>query len=150
MTVSEIKDALSSLGIEGVTGNKAVLVARLEAARAPPEPPRPDTAMSTATAEPPSPGSEPPPLAPAEPPPPAPPAVFAEGQPDGEDVGAGEINFEPRAKGPVEKRRSSTTAHDLAVPVLQSRLKAALGPKYKLPKKKPDLLALYIEHCEGA
>lgn len=48
----------------------------------------------------------------------------------------------PRRKA----RRSSVDASQLAMPVLQARLKALLGPKAKLPKKKADLLALYIKH----
>jgi len=73
---------------------------------------------------------EPPPPPPMEPPPAA--------------VSTGEINFEPRDKAHEERRRSSTGAHELAIPVLQSRLRAKLGANAKLPKKKPDLLALYI------
>ena len=142
MTVAELRGELSALGLE-TTGVKAVLIERLEEARL--EPSRPPTAMSAATVDlpPSSPVSEEPP-----------PSSF---QPlaDVPDVGSSavveesEINFEPRDK-PPEKRRSSVGAHELAMPVLQARLRAALGAKYKLPKKKPDLLALYIAHCEAA
>ena len=61
-----------------------------------------------------------------------------------------DIQFEPRPKAMEEKRRSSVGAHELSQPVLQSRLRAKLGPKAKLPKKKPDLLALYLKHCDDA
>jgi predicted nucleic acid-binding Zn-ribbon protein len=47
-----------------------------------------------------------------------------------------------------KKRRSSVDPKQLAVPALQAKLKALLGPKAKLPKKKADLLALYLEHAE--
>ena len=50
-------------------------------------------------------------------------------------------------EGPKRKaRRSSVDASQLAQPVLQSRLKAILGPRAKLPRKKAELLALYIKH----
>ena len=44
-----------------------------------------------------------------------------------------------------KKRRSSVAPESLSVPALQAKLKSLLGPKEKLPKKKADLLALYIK-----
>jgi len=144
MTVAEIKAELGSLGAD-TSGNKAVLVERLEAARA--QPSRPQTAMSTADV-PPSPEAEQ-----------SAPAAFAPAgyEPDEAADGdasssvivtEGEINFEPKDK--IEKRRSSVGAHELAIPVLQARLRAVLGATAKLPKKKPDLLALYLKECDAA
>ena len=45
------------------------------------------------------------------------------------------------------KRRSSVEAKDMAVPVLQSKLRTLLGKDAKLPKKKAELLKLYTQHC---
>ena len=61
----------------------------------------------------------------------------------------GEIEGEMGA--PPPKRRSSVQPEQLAVPVLQAKLKLKLGNEYKkivgATKKKPELLALYMQYC---
>ena len=52
------------------------------------------------------------------------------------------------AAEPMKKKRMSVDAAQLSIPVLQGKIKMALGPNAKLPKKKPDLLAMYLKHCE--
>ena len=55
-----------------------------------------------------------------------------------------------KAKGKAKPaRRLSIDAEELSVPALQSKLRAALGNNAKLPRKKPELLALYKKTCQG-
>ena len=51
--------------------------------------------------------------------------------------------------GAMAKKRMSVDPKDLAVPVLQGKLRIALGQKAKLPRKREDLLALYMVHCDA-
>jgi hypothetical protein len=78
-------------------------------------------------------------------------------QPTVADVGAAAFEEEEVVEeeevedvAPRKARRSSVDASALAVPALQAKLKAILGPKAKLPRKKPELLALYLQHASAA
>jgi hypothetical protein len=70
-----------------------------------------------------------------------------------EDEYEGEIEGEIEGEkgAPPPKRRSSVQPEQLAVPVLQAKLKLKLGNEYKkivgATKKKPELLALYMQYC---
>ena len=55
---------------------------------------------------------------------------------------------EAKPAGALPKKRMSVDAKDLSIPVLQGKLRLALGQSAKLPKKKPELLALYMRHCD--
>ena len=138
MTVAALKAELDSLG-QPTDGLKKVLVARLEAARngtASTSASNP-TSTSTATERPMS----------------VPPPAMQEG-PAEEDVmmvDDEEVAVEvggAAAAEPIKKKRMSVDAAQLSIPVLQGKIKMALGPNAKLPKKKPDLLAMYLKHCE--
>ena len=56
--------------------------------------------------------------------------------------GAGPSSAAPKAP---KARRLSVDPKDMSVPALQSKLRQALGNDYKLPKKKPDMLKLYMK-----
>jgi len=66
-------------------------------------------------------------------------------EPDGPAEGAEEEDDEELK--PAPRRRSSVDPKDMSIPVLQAKLKKLMGnPNAKLPRKKADLLALYVKH----
>ena len=136
MTGAALKAELDSLG-QPTDGLKKVLVARLEAARNGTTSASNPTSTSTATERPMS----------------VPPPAMQEG-PAEEDVmmvDDEEVAVEvggAAAAEPIKKKRMSVDAAQLSIPVLQGKIKMALCPNAKLPKKKPDLLAMYLKHCE--
>ena len=136
MTVAALKAELDSLG-QPTDGLKKVLVARLEAARngtASTSASNP-TSTSTATERPMS----------------VPPPAMQEG-PAEEDVMVDDEEVAVEVGGGCgranQEEAMSVDAAQLSIPVLQGKIKMALGPNAKLPKKKPDLLAMCLKHCE--
>jgi len=121
MTVAALRAELEWRG-QATDGKKAVLAARLEATRGCS---RPGSAAANESAA-------------------ASSVVVEEMSLD--DYEAARAEAKPAGAPP--KKRMSVDAKDLSIPVLQGKLRLALGQSAKLPKKKPELLALYMRHCD--
>ena len=133
MTVAQLRAELESRE-QPTDGKKAALVARLEAARCTSRP-----ASAAANNSPPATAAPPPTVVDDTS------AAVDVAMPMEEEGGAEE---EVAVDEAPKKKRMSIDASQLALPVLQGKLRLVLGQKAKLPKNKKDLLALYMQHCE--
>ena len=139
MTVAQLRAELESRGLP-TDGKKAALVGRLEGGRSS----RP--ASAAANISPPGASAA---AASSFAPPPAHDGMSVDDDGSSEVAHVTEAAAASGAPADAPKKpRMSIDASKLALPVLQGKLRLVLGANAKLPKKKADLLALYMDTCE--